>query len=199
MVSHCTKSFTTAGIIMVQFLPPTKPRRAERPVGSTIGSFVPRLTQKAFQRFGFPAAAILTDWPTIVGTDMASYTAPERLKWPRQHQDDDEAEDTKPKSGRGAPKREQHEAATLVLRVDSQRALDVQYRRGPLIERINAYFGFRAVADLRIIQAPVAAHSGPKAKPKLFQPQPVTIEHIADARLSDALAKLGGNVKAKAG
>ena len=32
---------------------------------------------------GFAAAALITDWALIVGKDVAGYTAPERLKWPR--------------------------------------------------------------------------------------------------------------------
>ena len=45
--------------------------------------------------------------------------------------------------------------AMLVLRVDGAKALDVQYRAQQIIERINAYFGYAAVAQLRVIQAPM--------------------------------------------
>jgi hypothetical protein len=48
-----------------------------------VGTYVPKLTHKAFEKYGFAAAALLTDWAVIVGTDVAQYTAPERLKWPR--------------------------------------------------------------------------------------------------------------------
>ena len=47
------------------------------------GSFVPQLTRKAFEKFGFSAATLIMDWPTIVGGEIAYYTQPERLKWPR--------------------------------------------------------------------------------------------------------------------
>jgi hypothetical protein len=42
-----------------------------------------------------------------------------------------------------------------VLRVDLGRGIDIQYKARQLIERINAHFGYRAVAEIRIIQAPV--------------------------------------------
>ena len=42
-----------------------------------------------------------------------------------------------------------------MLRVDGSQALAVQYGARQLIERINAYFGYAAVAELRIVQAPV--------------------------------------------
>jgi hypothetical protein len=120
-----------------------------------VGSMVPGLTRKAFERFGFSTAALLTDWAGIVGADLARYTAPDRLKWPRGgHGADDE----------GGPERQ---AATLILRVDLGRGLDVQYRARQIIERINAHFGYRAVAELRIIQAPVegALPPAPAAQP----------------------------------
>ena len=47
--------------------------------------------------------------------------------------------------------------ATLILRVDPARALDVEYKARQIIERINAYFGYRAIAELRILQAPLPA------------------------------------------
>ena len=53
------------------------------------------------------------------------------------------------RGGKGRP------GATLVLRVDGGRSLDVQHNARQIIERINAYFGYAAVAELRIVQAPV--------------------------------------------
>ncbi len=48
-----------------------------------VGTYVPKLTHKAFEKYGFAAATLITDWAMIVGKDIAGYTAPERLKWPR--------------------------------------------------------------------------------------------------------------------
>ena len=109
-------------------------------------SMVPGLTRKAFERFGFSTATLLTDWAQIVGADLARYTAPDRLKWPRAATN---GSDDEPAEG---PSRQ---GATLVLRVDLGRGIDIQYKARQLIERINAHFGYRAVAEIRIIQAPV--------------------------------------------
>jgi hypothetical protein len=83
--------------------------------GKSIGSFLPGLTRKAFEKYGFSAATLITDWPTIVGRELAAVTSPERLKWPRpvEHAEDDTQA---PRKGRPG--------ATLVLRVDGARALD---------------------------------------------------------------------------
>jgi hypothetical protein len=55
--------------------------------------------------------------------------------------------------------------ATLVLRVDPARALDVQYRAAQIMNRINAYFGYRAVDEVRIVQG-VVEQQDPASKPK---------------------------------
>lgn len=139
-------------------LPPrAEPRFAAPPAArfvaaKAVGSFVPTLTRKAFEKFGFSTAALITDWARIAGAELAAYTFPDKLKWPRGGDgygagDDDE-------SRRGA---------TLYLRVDPARALDVEYRIRQITERINAYFGYRAIDVIRLVQAPLA--SGPPPIP----------------------------------
>jgi hypothetical protein len=154
-----------------------------------VGSFVPKLTRKAFEKYGFSAASLLTDWAAIVGKDLAGYTAPERLKWPRSVaiREDVEA------GAEGRP------GATLVLRVDPARALDVEYKGSQIVERINGYFGYRAIAELRIMQAPLARRAVPTSSlqppPKVAAPE---LDTIADARLRAALERLKSGLMARA-
>lgn len=151
-----------------------------------VGSFLPRLTTKALQKYGFSAASLIMDWPAIVGSDFARYAAPERIKWPRI------AERTEDE-GAGAPAA--RSGAVLVLRVDGAKALDVQYRAQQIIERINAYFGYAAVAQLRVIQAPMP--TVPEARAPRARAEPLTgeVSGVADARLRDALARLGAEIR----
>lgn len=153
----------------------------------TLGSFVPALTRKAFEKYGFSAATLITDWPAIVGKDLASQTAPEKLKWPRQP---DAAADDAAKGAKGRA------GATLFLRVEGPRALEIEYKRAQLAERINAYFGYRAIADVRIIQAPL-----PQPKPRRvvtrIATDTVPLPGVADEGLRTALEKLGAGIKAK--
>jgi hypothetical protein len=155
-----------------------------------VGSFVPGLTRKAFEKYGFSAATLITDWPAIVGREIATVTVPERLKWPRtvEHAEDD----THTSTAKGRP------GATLVLRADGSQALAVQYGSRQIIERINAYFGYAAVAELRIVQAPVDPAPGLVQPVRRATAQPLTKEvaGIADAALRDALARLGAQVRA---
>ena len=115
-----------------------------------VGSFVPSLTRKAFEKFGFSTATLITDWARIAGAELAQYTMPDRLKWPRGAQGDGIYEDEGARRG-----------ATLILRVDPARALDVEYRARQILDRINTYFGYRAVEAVRLVQAPLESRSRP--------------------------------------
>ena len=37
-----------------------------------VGSFLPSLTTKALQKYGFSAASLITDWPAIMGREFAA-------------------------------------------------------------------------------------------------------------------------------
>lgn len=142
-----------------------------RSYAKSVGSFVPALTRKSFEKYGFSTATLLTDWAMIVGADLASFTLPERLKWPRGVEAFAETED----ADRGRP------GATLVLRVDGPRAIDVQYQSAQIIERINAHFGYRAVSTMRFVQAPIAAAACARSAP------PVTAAISNNGGARDAL------------
>jgi len=153
-----------------------------------VGSFLPGLTRNAFQKFGFSTATLVTDWPVIAGAELAAYTAPERLKWPRGVE---RSEDGAQLAGKG------RSGATLVLRVDGARALEVQYKSRQVLERINAYFGYAAVAELRILQAPVEGRLPVRPLARAAAtPLTQEVAHIADPGLRGALARLGAGVRA---
>lgn len=152
---------------------------------------MPRLTRAIFEKYGFASAALLTDWATIVGTDIASYTAPERLKWPRGIEAYAEVEEGT----------ERRPGATLVLRVDGPRAIELQHKAQQIIERINASFGYRAVAELRFVQAPLPGRTA-TLSPRLAVRQPVEaaadapeLQAIQDEELRGALSRLRASMR----
>lgn len=140
---------TSAGNSLRQAILANQTSAKKRKVGQAIGSFVPRLAQKAFEKYGFSTVALHTDWPAIVGAELARFTKPERLKWPR----------SVPIRGDLEAGCEGRPGATLVLSVAPERALDVQYSAAQIVERINSYFGYRAVAEVRVVQAPLTANA----------------------------------------
>ncbi len=171
---------------------PKKPRGYSR--ARRVGSFVPKLTKKVFEKYGFSTAALLTDWANIVGKDMAQATLPDRLKWPR-HVDAYADVDS---DSIGRP------GATLILRVDPARALDVQYEASQLIDRINAYFGYAAISEIRIHQAPITqiqAPSEPQPANKMTLnqedlPASQELAKIEDEKLRAALNEMAAGLKA---
>jgi hypothetical protein len=152
----------------------------------TVGSYVPALTRKAFEKYGFSTAVLLMDWDKIVGSSLAGVCLPERLKWPRGFENAPEAD----AGGEARP------GATLILRVDPAAALDIEYRTRQVIDRINSYFGYAAVAALRLIQAPVAPLQPARATLAAFQPQPGPTAGAEDP-LGQALARMQAGLRAR--
>lgn len=164
-------------------MPPLRP--SNYVPAKAVGSWVPKLTRKAFEKFGFSTATLLTEWAAIVGDQLAATTAPERVKWPRGMETFGESDDGASRSG-----------ATLVLRVDPSRALDVEYKTAQIIERINAYFGYRAIAGLRILQAPVTPRvTVAPARPRAAAPLSAA---TSQDPLSAALARFEAGVRERA-
>ncbi len=165
--------------------PSFAPARAAFLPAKAVGSFVPKLTRQAFEKYGFATATLVTDWAKIAGADLACCAVPERLKWPRTTGAyEDVAEGAKAGPARRS-----------VLRVDPARALDVEYRRQQIAERINAYFGYRAIAEVRIVQAPIEVAEKSSA-PAPTAPPPLSAPAMADADpLTRALARLEASVK----
>ncbi len=163
-------------------------RKSGAPVGRPIGAFAGSLLDPIARARGFAATALLTEWPTIVGTELAVFTAPDKVIWPRRT---DDAETPPPQSAWRA------DGAILVLRVEGPRAIELQHRSGQILERINVYFGYRAIAQLRFLQAPIARlEREPDATPPAAEPDSATIpEAISNDGLREALARLGSNVR----
>jgi hypothetical protein len=147
-----------------------------------IGAFSAQALDPAARARGFATAALLADWPTIVGAELAQFTMPDRVVWPRHRDDDGE---TVRYQGR------REEGAVLVLRVDGPRAIEVQHRSRQILERVNGHFGYRAVAEMRILQAPVARKPAPAPVPQPIEPGALPPSAaIEDGGLREALKRL---------
>jgi len=153
-----------------------------------IGSYVAKALDPAARARGFATTALLSDWPAIVGRDLAQFTMPDRVVWPRRR--DETESETKQRSHRAG-------GATLVLRIEGPRAIEVQHRSGQILERVNAYFGYRAVTEMRFLQAPIA-RAGTRARPKKAPLPAYSLPKeagIEDEGLARALSRLGACAK----
>ncbi|WP_421724557.1 DUF721 domain-containing protein [Bauldia sp.] len=135
-------------------------------------------------RRGFATADLIAAWPAIAGSAHANCTAPEKVVWPRQSDDGEPA------------------AGVLVVKVDGPRAIFVQHDLPQIVERVNAYLGYRAIARARIIQSPVASGEGAARMPSVRILDPVAerglerdVADIDDERLRRALIRLGRGVR----
>jgi hypothetical protein len=145
-----------------------------------LARIVPKVAGKALGKRGMAFGTLITDWATIMGPDLARSTLPQKLTFPPGQRQD----------------------ATLHLRVSGSAALDVQHQEPQLIERINAFFGYRAIARIKLIQAPMP---GAPRRPKTLRPMTPEEEAgiqratgpVEDEDLRDALARLGRAVYAK--
>jgi hypothetical protein len=154
-----------------------------------IGAFAANAFEPTARARGFATSALLSNWPAIVGAELAHFTIPDKVIWP-QNRDGSEAHQHQGRKGEGA---------ILVLRVDGPRAIEVQHRSGLILERVNSHFGYRAVAELRIVQAPVRRRS-PRAPASARPIDPDVLPagaSIEDPGLRSALLRLGSGVRAK--
>ena len=155
-----------------------KPARSQpRPLSQLAGKMI----GDVFARQGFASTGIVTHWAEIVGPEIADHAEPMRMQWPRRVHEDDP------------------EPAALVLRVEGPVALEIQHLSGVIIERVNRFFGWRAVGRIQIRQAPLARRERKKSPPP---PDPAAVARlaermtdIADEGLRAALARLGASVK----
>lgn len=140
-----------------------------------IGAFVPKVTAVVFQKFGFHSAEIMASWSTIVGGEVAHLTRPESIKWPWSGVASvDDANGGARSAG-----------ATLIVATSPAFALEVSYRHKEIIDRTNRYFGYRAIAQLKVRQVPQL--DGP-AVTEVLVPAGVHEERILATPRGDHLA-----------
>jgi hypothetical protein len=140
-----------------------------------IGAALAPITAPILGKEGIGTAQLVAEWRAIVGEVLAEACWPIKLSFPR-----------------GA-RRE----GTLRLNAVPALALEIQHREPVLIERINGYFGYRAVARIAIVQGPLPLPD--RAPPPELRPLDpsearalaATVDTVSDPELRAALARLG--------
>ncbi|SDA35286.1 hypothetical protein SAMN03159340_03218 [Sphingomonas sp. NFR15] len=162
--------------------PPTEPAPAPRRGGGAraVAELLPDATRTAFRRFGFVQSAVVTRWGEIVGSRYAGVSAPESIKFPQGE-----------RSG-----------GTLNLVVRGAHATMMQHIAPEIVERVNRFFGYDAVARVLIRQGDVPAPR-PRAAPPSLKPVPVelgaSLRAIADPELKAVLEALAAGVASTRG
>ena len=128
-----------------------------------IGELMPQIGRTAFRRFGFVQSSIVTRWPEIVGPTHAKVCAPEGLRFPPGEKSE----------------------GILQLVVIPAHAPLIQQVIPEIIERVNRFFGYKAVSRVKLRQGevkPPHADEPAKAPPSL---KPIPME------LGDSLRDIG--------
>ncbi len=153
-----------------------------------LADLVDACIEPVLARQGFAAADVVVAWPEIVGGRLAAFCEPVKMQWPRRPA--------------GVVPGEAQEPATLVVRVESAFALEVQHTAPTIIERVNARYGWRCVGRLSLRQGPVGRDREPKAL--LREPAPsdlrdaaARVGDVSDDGLREALVRLGAGIMAR--
>lgn len=148
-----------------------------------IAAEVPKIAGPVLGKRGFAEAQLVAQWAAIIGEDMAQGASPEKLSFARGERRD----------------------GTLHLRVAPGFAPEIQHREPVLLERINAFFGYRAVARLALKQGPPSRPAeAPAPRLRALEGHEIRqldqgLADIEDPTLRDALRRLGAAVIASAG
>ena len=95
---------------------------------SRIGTYTQAIVKPVFKARGLMEGKIITHWERIVGERIANLAIPEKITFPKG----------------------QKAEGTLHLSVTSSGSLYLHYCQGVILEYVNTFFGYKAIAKLRM-------------------------------------------------
>lgn len=158
-----------------------KARSWSRPLADLVGTAIDPI----LVRQGFSNSELILNWDDIVGERLAANSRPIKLQWP-------------PRPA-GARPDVPPQTATLVIRVESGFAIELQHMADQMLARINAHLGWRCVGRLSFKQgsverpeSEVRSHAPPS--PEALAAAERHVVGIEPEPLRDALLRLGARV-----
>jgi hypothetical protein len=155
--------------------PKPEPQRSNR--ARAVSELLPDVGRAAFRKFGFVQHAVVSRWSEIVGERYAQVSAPESIRFP---------------VGKRAE-------GVLSLVVAGAHAPMMQHIAPEIVERVNRFFGYQAVARLQMRHG-VVARAGKAAPMPELKPAPAelsdSLRGIADPELKAVLEALAAGVAA---
>ena len=173
--------------------PKPKPKPAAKPAASAkpferarggparaIADLMPEVGRTVFRRFGFVQSSVVTRWPEIVGPRHARICAPESIRFAPGEKSD----------------------GILQLVVIAAHAPLIQHVIPEIIARVNRFFGYNAVARVKLRQGAVKAPSAGERTmaPPSLKPIPLelgdSLRDIGDPELRQVLESLARSLEA---
>lgn len=142
-----------------------------------IADLMPEIGRTAFRRFGFVQSSVVTRWPEIVGERHARHCAPEAIRFPPGEKSE----------------------GILQLVVTPAYSTIIQHVIPEIMERVNRFFGYNAVARVKLRQGEVKApRSEKRTAPPSLKPIPMelgeSLRDIGDPELRAVLESLARNL-----
>ncbi|MEX2520333.1 MAG: DUF721 domain-containing protein [Paracoccaceae bacterium] len=158
---------------------PPAPRRGRGFLSAA--ELAPTVLKSTGAKRGFAELRLLTEWRAVVGEALAGVCRPLKVSYGGR-------------SGAGL-------GATLVIAAEGARAPEIEMQKTRIIERVNTFYGYRAISRIAIDQSRAPLLRMPNGMAETATPfegpPPQPVAGVADDHLALALARLGANVRAK--
>ena len=148
-----------------------------------MADMLPDVGRAAFRRFGFVQSSVVSRWAEIVGERYARISVPESIRFPQ---------------GRRAD-------GVLTLLIEGAHGTMLQHVAPTIIERVNRFFGYPAIARVAIKQGACAAPAAPEPRiaPQSLRMIPVdlgeSLRAVGDPELRACLESLASALAATSG
>lgn len=141
-----------------------------------IADLLPSLTRNILGQRGLLFGKLIADWPALAG-EISQHAVPLKLTF--------------------AKKQEGKSQAILHLATSATYALEISYQKAILIERLNSFFGYAAIKDIKFIHQDILENK--TRTPSFAQPLTIqetqnleaAVEKIQENDLQTALKNLG--------
>lgn len=167
-------------------MPPSRPYKG--PKTFALADLTAKAMDPIMAKQGFGASDIVLNWEEIVGERLARVCEPIKLQWPARAQK--------------APPGQTPEPTSLVVRVESGFAIELQHLSALVLERVNQHLGWRCIGRILIRQGPIGLQRPPKRQKPVDDPEAAAeaarqSEGIEDEALRAALTRLGARILAE--
>ena len=152
-----------------------------------IGDFIKKINRNFTSKLGKIEFVIISKWPEITGSYFSQYSEPKNItRIPISEND------------LGEPVYK----SCLNVNVSSAAALEFQHYKNTILEKINSYFGYKAIVDIKIHQK-LDLYSSIKVKNKIntieltYDEKNVIeskVENMSNNNLKESLINLGQTI-----
>ena len=129
-----------------------------------IGSFLPQLIQPVFKKGNALQAKIFLDWQYIVGEPYSAICWPDKIQFPQSKKDN---------------------AVLYVMTYSGGSALQMSYVERMMLDKINTYFGFKAIHKIVFLQQLPAEHPSNQSIETINLPSMAVVDPICLGTVED--------------